>query len=128
LNKVIGTNDKKRFSFSDDGTKIRASQGYSVKINLGSKEIKPPEYLYHGTVSKNVDSILENGLNKMDRNHVHLSFDKNTVINVGQRHRKPIVLVIMSGIMHGEGKKFYLSENGVYLVDSVDPKHIQFPT
>jgi putative RNA 2'-phosphotransferase len=32
LTEIVDTNDKKRFAFNDDKTKIRASQGHSIEI------------------------------------------------------------------------------------------------
>ena len=44
LNSVVATNNKQRFSFNDDQTKIRANQGHSFKVELDLKEMTPPEY------------------------------------------------------------------------------------
>lgn len=35
LEKIVEHNNKKRFEFNEDKSKIRASQGHSIKINLG---------------------------------------------------------------------------------------------
>ena len=37
LEQVVSTNDKQRFAISDDGLRIRASQGHSVEIELTIK-------------------------------------------------------------------------------------------
>lgn len=126
LKEIVETNNKKRFAFNDDMTKIRASQGHSVDIDLKLEPVKPPRELYHGTAKSNYDSIFKSGLQKRGRNHVHLSKDKETALEVGLRHGKPIVLIINSGDMNMQDIKFYLSENGVYLTDFVDPKYISF--
>ncbi|WP_166921202.1 RNA 2'-phosphotransferase [Flavobacterium poyangense] len=123
---VVETNDKKRFAFNEDKTKIRASQGHSIDIELNLNEIEPPDYLYHGTVAASIDSIKEIGLQKMSRQHVHLSKDKETAIKVGGRRGKPIILIVAAGRMQQEGFKFYLSENGVWLTNEVPAKYIQF--
>ena len=123
---VVETNDKKRFTFNEDKTKIRASQGHSIDVELNLNEIEPPDYLYHGTVAGSIDSIKEIGLQKMSRQHVHLSKDKETAIKVGGRRGKPIILIVEAGRMQLEGFKFYLSENGVWLTDEVPAKYIQF--
>lgn len=34
---VVDTNDKKRFSFNNDGLHVRANQGHSIKVDLGYK-------------------------------------------------------------------------------------------
>lgn len=123
LKELVETNDKKRFSFSEDGKKIRANQGHSVEVQLQYAESEPPEVLYHGTVSKYLDAIYDNGLQKMNRHHVHLSQDIETATKVGSRRGKPIILVIDSEAMYKDGYKFYLSENGVWLTDHVPSKY-----
>ena len=124
LKEVVATNEKQRFIFNEDKSKIRANQGHSIEIDLALEPIMPPKFLYHGTAEKNVTSILENGINKMNRQHVHLSQEKATAINVGSRHGKPVVLIIQSGIMYEAGLVFYKSENNVWLTDFVDKKYI----
>lgn len=124
LKEMVAENDKKRFAFSEDGTKIRASQGHSIPVDLGLEPVTPPQYLYHGTADKNVESILQEGLIKRSRQHVHLSLDTETAIKVGQRHGKPIVLRIDSEKMYQDGLSFYLSANQVWLTDSVPAQYI----
>lgn len=126
LKTVVENNDKKRFLFSADFAKIRANQGHSIKVDLELTEKAPPENLYHGTADKNLKSINEKGLIKGQRNHVHLSADKETAYKVGQRYGKPIVLIVKSGQMHENGIKFFQSENGVWLTDSVNTEFIEF--
>lgn len=124
LDEVVETNNKKRFAFNEDKTKIRASQGHSIDINLALEAIQPPDFLYHGTAEANISSILEKGIEKRTRQHVHLSADKETAAKVGMRHGKPIILTIRTGKMHEEGIAFYQSANGVWLTEFVDPKYI----
>ncbi|MEO8516826.1 MAG: RNA 2'-phosphotransferase, partial [Flavobacterium sp.] len=95
LNHVVETNAKKRFAFNETLDKIRASQGHSVAIELSYTNQKPPGILYHGTGEKSVQSILETGIKKRERQHVHLSGDIETAIKVGQRHGKPVVLKVL---------------------------------
>jgi len=126
IDKIVKDNDKKRFILSEDGKRIRANQGHSLKVDVELKEVKPPNFLFHGTVPRFLDSIKEGGLKKMKRNHVHLSADKDTAINVGQRRGSPVILRIDSGDMHLDGHKFFLSENGVWLTDNIPSEYIQF--
>lgn len=126
LDYVVENNDKKRFAYNEDETKIRASQGHSISVELNLAETEPSEYLYHGTVGKFIESIQKEGLKKMSRQHVHLSKDKETAIKVGSRRGVPQVLTVRSGAMHRDGFKFYLSENNVWLTDEVPVKYIQF--
>ena len=122
LNDVVTNNSKKRFAFSEDGQSIRASQGHSVEVDLGYRAKKPPEVLYHGTAAQFMSTINKKGLLKMKRHHVHLSQDADTARTVGSRHGKPVVLQIRAGDMDRKGFKFFLSDNGVWLVDAVPPE------
>ena len=124
LRKVVDTNDKQRFSFNEDLTKIRANQGHSVDIDLELKSVKPPEILYHGTAEKFVDSILKEGIIKQRRQFVHLSVQIDTANSVGSRHGKPIILSIDAKSMAEDGFDFFISENGVWLTEEVPAKYI----
>lgn len=126
INTIVETNDKKRFAFNEDKTMIRASQGHSVEVDLNLNDVQPPELLYHGTVEKFVEAIRIDGLKKMERQHVHLSKDKETAVNVGSRRGKPFILTIESAKMYADGYKFYLSENEVWLTDEVPVQYIRF--
>jgi putative RNA 2'-phosphotransferase len=121
---IVETNNKKRFSFSDNFEKIRANQGHSLDIELGYLPTKPPRILYHGTAEKNVNSILLHGLDKQNRHHVHLSQDIETAINVGKRHGKPFVFEIHSEKMYNDKFEFFVSENGVWLTGKVPTTYI----
>lgn len=127
LDHIVATSDKKRFAFSDDRQRIRASQGHSVEVDLQYEPTKPPELLYHGTAERFLDSIRRQGLVKMERHHVHLSADRATTLQVGARRGRPVLLTIRSGEMHRSGHIFYRSANGVWLVDAVPPQLINFP-
>lgn len=125
LNHIVATNSKKRFAFNESLEKIRASQGHSLDIELGYTSQKPPDILYHGTGVKYVESILKTGLEKRDRQHVHLSRDVETAIQVGQRHGKPFVFRVLAEKMHGSNFQFFLSENGVWLTDHVPVEFLE---
>jgi putative RNA 2'-phosphotransferase len=124
IDKVVQTNDKKRFAFNEDKTMIRASQGHSIAVELNLPETVPPDILYHGTAVKHLDSILQTGLQKQNRQHVHLSATTETAKAVGSRHGKPIVLAVDAKTMQNAGFKFYLSENKVWLTDTVPVHYI----
>ena len=127
LQELVANNDKKRYSFNDDQTRIRANQGHSLTLDLQLEALEPPEQLYHGTATRFLDSILEQGLLKGERHHVHLSLQKETAHQVGGRHGKPVVLKVDSGEMHKKGYVFYCSENMVWLTDQVPTEFITTP-
>lgn len=125
LQEVVANNDKKRFSFDSTGTLIRANQGHSVEVDLQLEPLTPPNVLYHGTGHKSVESILQTGIAKMSRHHVHLSADIATAKTVGARHGRPVVFAIDAASMYQAGYQFYCSNNGVWLVDNVPPEYLQ---
>lgn len=119
LQRTVATDNKKRFAFNEDGTKIRASQGHSIDVDLGYEESVPPAVLYHGTAQKAAAVILNEGLLKQGRQHVHLSRDLETAMAVGKRHGAPVVFEVLAEEMHRDDHAFYLSANGVWLTDKV---------
>ena len=125
LEYIVANNSIKRFAFNETADKIRASQGHSIEVELGYTSQKPPEILYHGTAEQSVKSILETGLEKRSRQHVHLSCNVETAINVGQRHGKPYVFKVLAAQMHEDGFEFWLSENGVWLTNQVPAKYLR---
>lgn len=125
LDRIVGENDKQRFAFSEDGVRIRANQGHSVEVDLALQPQVPPETLFHGTVEKFLPAIFREGLQKWQRHHVHLSRDLATATKVGERRGKPIILAIAASEMSRAGHTFFLSGNGVWLVDEVPPAFIK---
>lgn len=127
LEEVVRDNDKQRFAFNEDRTQIRANQGHSIEVDVELEQKTPPSVLLHGTVEKFLDAIRESGLEKMNRQHVHLSGDLETANKVGSRRGKPVILQIDAAKMEKNGHVFYLSANGVWLTDHVPPGFITFP-
>lgn len=124
LKHVVETNTKKRFAFNEQETKIRANQGHSIAIELDLTPIEPPATLYHGTAEPFVNAILDKGLDKQQRHHVHLSPDIETALNVGQRHGRPVIFKVNAEQMYKDGYQFFVSENGVWLTDNVPIKYL----
>jgi putative RNA 2'-phosphotransferase len=125
LDHVVATNDKRRFVI--EGTRIRASQGHSIEVDLGLPPATPPPHLYHGTVPRSLDAIRAEGLKPMDRHDVHLSADRETATRVGARRGRPVVLTVDAGAMHRAGHVFRVSANGVWLTTAVPPHYLRFP-
>lgn len=125
LDEIVATNNKQRYEFNEDKTKIRARQGHSIAVDVELTEAIPPIELFHGTATTSLSSILSEGIKHGTRLHVHLSKDINTAISVGQRHGTPVVLKINAERMVADRVKFYKSNNGVWLTDFVDKKYIQ---
>lgn len=124
IDEIVETNDKKRFAFNADKSMIRASQGHSIDVQLDLPVATAPDILYHGTTERFLSSILSNGLQKQKRQYVHLSAQVETAKAVGARYGKPVVLIIDAKAMQQNGSVFYLSENKVWLTDSVPVQFI----
>jgi putative RNA 2'-phosphotransferase len=127
LDQVVAENNKQRFRFSDDGQFLRANQGHSIPIELGLEPTEPPGILYHGTATRFLESIREQELVKGGRQHVHLSAEPATAHAVGSRHGRPVVLVVHAARMQRKGFEFFLSDNGVWLVNRVPREDLEEP-
>jgi putative RNA 2'-phosphotransferase len=124
LDAVVAGSDKQRFAIDETGTRIRANQGHSALVDLELQPVHPPAVLYHGTGRGNLASILQSGLKKMGRHHVHLSPDTATATKVGARRGAPVVLAVDAAAMQRDGFTFYCSANGVWLVDHVPAQYL----
>ncbi|GHB25393.1 putative RNA 2'-phosphotransferase [Streptomyces viridiviolaceus] len=125
LDHVVATNDKRRFAV--EGTRIRASQGHSIDVDLGLPAATPPPHLFHGTVARHLGAIRAEGLRPMNRHDVHLSPDRETATRVGARRGRPVVLTVDAATMHRDGHVFHVSANGVWLTQAVPPRYLLFP-
>ncbi len=125
LEEIVAGDEKRRYSFSEDRTLIRANQGHSVPVDLELEAREPPEFLYHGTVGQFLDSIRKEGLQRQSRQYVHLSPDVETAVKVGRRRGKPVILQVAAGRMYRDGYAFFLSVNGVWLTREVPPQYLK---
>lgn len=128
LDVIVSENDKARFTYNGDRTKIRAQQGHSLNVDVELTPQSPPQILFHGTATRFLASIREKGLLPGDRQHVHLTADEIVAIKVGQRHGQSAVLKIRAAEMWQTGHRFYHSQNGVWLAAKVPSEYIEFPT
>ncbi len=124
LDEIVANDEKGRYSYNADKTKIRANQGHSIPgVMIEMEQPDPPEYLYHGTATRFLDSIKRTGLIPMSRQYVHISPDFETAVKVGKRHGKPVVLVIDAKRFVADGNELYLSANGVWQAKQVPPEY-----
>jgi putative RNA 2'-phosphotransferase len=125
LQQVVATNDKQRFAFNESSDLIRANQGHSIEIDLQLLVQTPPDTLYHGTHVKALTAILESGLQKMSRHHVHLTTDLTMAFKVGGRRGESVIFAVDALSMTADGYSFYCTENSVWLVDAVPPQYLK---
>ena len=126
MDRIVALNNKRRFAYNEDGTKIRASQGHTVDVDVEMPEAAPPVLLYHGTLEKNGASIWNRGLLPMKRQYVHLSPDIETARMVARRRKGTIAIYeVHASEYHMDGGKFYLAANGVWQTKAVPPKYLK---
>ena len=125
LEEIVRTDNKQRYSFNEDKTKIRANQGHSIPVDVELEQKTPPDVLWHGTGEKYVSSIKAEGLIPKTRLYVHLSADPDTAIKVGSRHGKPVVYEVAAKEMQADGYVFFQSVNGVWLTKHVPVKYLR---
>lgn len=125
LEEIVRTDNKERYSFNEDKTKIRANQGHSIQVDVELSVTEPPEILYHGTAERFSASIEAKGLLPQYRLYVHLSPDTATAEKVGRRHGKPVIYLVNAGQMQQDGYTYLLSANGVWLTKIVPAQYLK---
>lgn len=125
LDEIVSSDEKGRYSYNGDKSKIRANQGHSIEVDVGLKRSNPPKILYHGTSVENAESIKREGIKKQSRLYVHLTEDYEIAKKTGSRKGTSKVLKIDSQLMSKNGYEFLLSENGVWLTNNVPPKYLK---
>ncbi len=126
LHEIVQTDDKQRYAVS--GGKVRAQQGHSIDVRGVGVAQLPPELLYHGTTREKWAAIQADGaIRPMSRQHVHLSTDVRTAIQVASRRRnkEPVVLLIRAAAMQEGGHEFRLSDNEVWLTRRVPVEFVE---
>uniref|UniRef100_UPI0037E798B9 tRNA 2'-phosphotransferase 1 isoform X2 n=1 Tax=Semicossyphus pulcher TaxID=241346 RepID=UPI0037E798B9 len=127
VKRVVATNDKQRFklrSHPEDGRlQIRASQGHSLQVT--DLELKPvlagspdcPAEAVHGSYLRNWSSILQQGLSRMQRTHIHLApgLPGEEGVISGMRRDCDLAVYIDVPKALADGIEFFWSENGVLL-------------
>lgn len=129
LDEIVANDEKRRYMYDTHKQRIRACQGHSIPgVQVDMEQPEPPKYLYHGTATRFLDAIMQEGLKPMSRQWVHLSKDYETAVNVGARHGNPIVLRVDTQQLVTDGHQLYRSLNGVWQVKYVPAKYLEIYT
>ena len=123
ITQIVQEDNKGRYAIKGD--LIRANQGHSTKaVDIQFKIAAPPPLLFHGTTVEAFESIKSTGILPMSRALVHLSDNLETAKNVaGRRKAETVILVIDAAKMLADGLTFKISDNGVWLIEEVQPKY-----
>ncbi|KAK1262545.1 hypothetical protein QJS04_geneDACA020527 [Acorus gramineus] len=127
IKEAVRRDNKQRFSLLEENGElfIRANQGHTITTISSEGLLKPilsPDeaaVCVHGTYRKNLDSILQSGLNRMTRLHVHFSSGLPTDGEVISGMRKNVNVLIFLDVRKAieEGMKLYMSDNKVILTE-----------
>jgi 2'-phosphotransferase len=130
IREAVRKDNKQRFGLLEENGEllIRANQGHTITAVESESLLKPilsPEEVpvcVHGTYSKNLESILEFGLKRMKRLHVHFSCGLPTDGEVISGMRRDVNALIFLDVRKAleEGMKLYISENKVILTEGYD--------
>ncbi|MFW6321708.1 MAG: RNA 2'-phosphotransferase [Halohasta sp.] len=121
---IVQTDPKGRFEA--DGDRVRAAYGHSVAVDLEAGGTPVPEVLYHGTSPDALESIREEGLRPMSRQHVHLSGSVDAAREVGRRHAsEPVVLRVDAAAMVDDGREITKRGREVYTTDRVPSRYLE---
>ena len=125
LEEIVQSDEKQRYSFSEDGTKIRANQGHSIQVDVELPVTEPPKPSTTEPPGGFPPRIEAQGLLPRSRLYVHLSPDQETAEKVGRRHGEPVIYLVDAGQMYRDGYHFYLSANGVWLTKAVPALYLK---
>nr|GMD45409.1 tRNA 2'-phosphotransferase 1 isoform X1 [Ipomoea batatas] len=122
--------NKQRFSLLEENGElwVRANQGHTVATVATENLLKPilsaeeVPVCVHGTYNKNLELILEQGLKRMKRLHVHFSCGLPTDGEVISGMRRDVNILIFLDVKKAlqEGMKLYISDNKVILTEGFD--------
>jgi 2'-phosphotransferase len=124
---IVQSCAKQRFGIKQVDTEyfIRANQGHSQKIGekidsnkLLIKISKPIPGVFHGTYIKHLDSIKATGLNRMQRQHIHLATGLDAAS--GKRHDNNLIVYVNMELALADGIEFFESANGVILTEGIN--------
>ncbi|CAN6218604.1 unnamed protein product [Urochloa humidicola] len=127
IREAVRRDSKQRFSLlEEDGVLlIRANQGHTVTTVTSESLLKPilsadeVSVCVHGTFRKRLGSILQSGLNRMERLHVHFSSGLPSDGEVISGMRKNVNILIHLDVRKAlnDGMKLYISGNNVILTE-----------
>ena len=123
---IVKLDDKGRYEFNEETTKIRATQGHSFTVNLNlTNVVEVFENVYHGTSTRVSDLILASGLLPINRQYVHMCYDLDQAHKTGARHGSPVIFKVDVNSAIKDGFKFFKSSNGYILSEHVPAKYLE---
>ncbi|KAF6152553.1 hypothetical protein GIB67_013000 [Kingdonia uniflora] len=127
---AVRKDNKQRFGLLEENGElfIRANQGHTI-VTIESESLLKPilsaeeaPVCVHGTYKKNLEAIVQSGLKRMKRLHVHFARGLPTDGDVISGMRRDVNVLIFLDVRKAleEGMKLYISENNVILTEGID--------
>ncbi|XP_027113055.1 uncharacterized protein [Coffea arabica] len=130
VREAVRRDNKQRFSLVEENGElwIRANQGHTITTVETESLLKPilsadeVPVCVHGMYKRNLESILEQGLKRMKRVHVHFSCCLPTDGEVISGMRRDVNILIFLDVRKAleEGMKLYISDNKVILTEGFE--------
>ncbi len=128
LERIVAEDRKGRYRFDSERKRIKACQGHSIAwVEPELEQRQPPQTLFHGTTQAAAEQIFASGaISRMKRHGVHMQADQAKAWQSARRWKGqvPLVLKIAAGEMAERGYLFQVSENGVWITESVPTEFV----
>lgn len=125
---VVENDSKGRFELIESDNEvllIRALHGHSVPVSFEMEIVESPGTIFHGTKIQFLSNILETGINSGQRNHVHLSSNVATAVQVANRRKGETVILVIDGTaLVNSGRNVWLTATNIFLADEVPAEFI----
>lgn len=121
---IIALDSKGRFELHRN--KVRAVYGHSIPVTINKSDGEIPDILYHGTPTENVESIMDEGLQPMSREDVHLTDDLEEAKNIGERHTTGDISILQINAAElEESQDIEKRSSLIYTTDFIDSDYIK---
>ncbi|MGB9636780.1 MAG: RNA 2'-phosphotransferase, partial [Thermoplasmata archaeon] len=115
---LIETDPKGRYQY--DGSRIRATYGHSLEVDLDLPSDNIPPKLYYPSTPEEADILLETGIKPTDRKMVHLSGTREDAEKAGKvRIDEPVILEVDAEKTMSMGYKIMRAGKSVYIVREI---------
>ncbi|APZ96360.1 RNA 2'-phosphotransferase [Fuerstiella marisgermanici] len=115
----------RRLQISDDQELVRARYGHTIPDICAGKRRTPPHVLYHGTSQKLAGQILQHGLQRRERNLVHLTSCFDYAAWIARNHGSPAVLQVITDHAASAGIPFWQCNDHVWQSTDLPASAIQ---
>lgn len=126
LERILAKDVRGFFTLSEDGSKIRATDGHSLDVKVELEPVSPPKFLYKYVPAESLNNIAKSGLIPApNSSYVRLYTDKNMAKKGYTGQRKSTVLKVSSLDMYTDGLHLYRTSSDIYLTEAVPTEYME---